>query len=370
VKGYGQSIYGHKYFEYARFFRKIALEIENNPESIMQYKSHPAIQELVMDQTSTCLERVQRLEALCYGDAGVMLACPGPSLSGLIIREIGDEEQKQYFFDFVQSTSARTLFALTEPDFGSEAGHIQSRIKPKTVDTFELSCKKCLFGNGAAASIGVVLVKASEGPLGMRAILLTPDHLNEVNKITRKKLNCFALIGAQLSYLECENLEIDSKNILGMHLNPLRSGMMAIITTFNQMRPGVAAIALGHAQAVWDYLYSHANNRKRLQQIEMDGLLSQLKSIRQYLHQTANQVDKSPRVQVYSSMAKQMATLIAEKISQTAIKYFGLSLFIDHPILAKWIRDVYAYEYMEGTTYVQLQNIFNHYKTSVAQGGY
>lgn len=358
----GRQIYGDTYYEYAHYFREIALDIEKNPNEIIKHYSHPAIQELILDEHSTCLERVRRLEALCYGDAGVMLACPGPSLSGLIIREIGSEAQKKLFFEHVQSQQARTLFAITEPKCGSAAQQIEATMRATQDDRYFLSGQKCLFGNGFFASIGVIFAKISHGPLGLRAILLTPQNLLNNPKVQLKLLKSFALKGAALSYLEVDELEIHPEQILGQHLSAIQTGMLAIITTFNRMRPGVAAIALGQAQAQFDYMLSHTKQVRTKRSHQFEGLNCKLMTTRNLLHKIAINVEKNPRDQSQSSMIKILATQLAEEITQVNLDYFGRSLFYEHPLLAKWVRDVYGFEFMEGTSNIHLQNIFNHYR--------
>jgi acyl-CoA dehydrogenase len=210
--------------------------------------------------------------------------------------------------------------------------------------------------------MGVVLARISDGPLGMRALLLTPENLLNQHNIKKRLLNTVALRGACLSCLEMNQLKINRDQILGQHLSSIQSGMMAVITTFNRMRPGVAAIALGHAQAQFDYTVSHAKQMSRTQQINCDALLCKLKMSRQNLHKTALQVEKNPLEQSQSSAIKLLTTQLAEEVSTMSLNYFGKSLFLEHPILVKWIKDVHGFEFMEGTTNIHLLNIFKNYQ--------
>src|SRR3989338_3517940 len=86
--------YGKKFIGDINFFRSIALVIDQNPSAINQYLKNNSISALAFDRESSCLDRTKFLEALSYGDSGVVLSCPGPSLAGLILRELGSEEQK------------------------------------------------------------------------------------------------------------------------------------------------------------------------------------------------------------------------------------------------------------------------------------
>ncbi|NNM59140.1 MAG: hypothetical protein HKM04_04935 [Legionellales bacterium] len=94
------------------FFRNIAMEIDSSAESIQNHLQHPGIHNLCFDRESTCLARTKLLEALSYGDASVLLACPGPSLSGLMLRELGSEEQKAYFFNYIETNKATSRIQM------------------------------------------------------------------------------------------------------------------------------------------------------------------------------------------------------------------------------------------------------------------
>lgn len=352
--------YGKDLVEAAEFYRSIAWIIDDNPDSIINYISHPIITLLTTDTHSTCLERVKILEALSYGDAGVMLASPGPSLSGILLRELGTAEQRELFFDYVRSLKARTFLAVTEPKKGSDANNMQSQliVNPEDADTFILNGEKWLVGNGACGTIGTIIVRSSSGPLGITAILLTANDLKQKG-LYRTRLATAGMSGVQLSYLSFKNFKVHRENILGQHLKPLNRGMLGLIKTFNRMRPCVGALAIGLAQAVIDYIKSERKNLRIHEKFKLDQLIIKLEIGRQLLQKAAYAVDCKPlESTAVISLAKVNATHIAEEISAESFSFFGQGSFFDHPWLAKWYRDVFAFEYMEGTTDIQRKNIF------------
>ena len=121
--------YTHVFYDYAMSFRSIAMLIDQHPERIMNYVHLGAIQFLLSDRSSTTLFRTQYLEALSYGDPGVLLASPGPSLSGLAIRTLGTADQIDQFYDQLQSKTMRTFFGLTELEKGSDAANLQCTLQ-------------------------------------------------------------------------------------------------------------------------------------------------------------------------------------------------------------------------------------------------
>ncbi len=350
--------YGEKLSSDAIFFRSIALEIDNNPDSIENYFEHPAISPLAHDLAFTCLDRVKFVEALSYGDPGVLIACPGPALAGLMVQQLGNDSQKEDFFGFVSREKARTFLAVTEPNKGSDAGMMQTRLLPgKTKNSFLIEGEKWLVGHGATGLSGVLVARRAEGPLGICAVLLGPEDLKQVDQVHREKLKMIGLRGAQISRMRFDQLEISADKILGHHLSPMNRGMMALIKTFNEMRPGVAAFAVGQAQAMLDYavLYLDINTAGR---ILLNRLNLELHGVRDLLHHAAWEIIRNPMDGSKSSLAKLRSTHMIEKIANAILQVSDQSVFVDHPLIRKWSRDAFAYEYMEGTSIIQMKNIY------------
>lgn len=358
--GLATKHYPASLFNTLQYFREIALEVDKNPGSISRHLSFEGINNLCFDRDSDCLSRTKLLEALSYGDAGVLLACPGPSLSGLILRELGNELQKDFFFNYIEKNNATTFLAVTEPGKGSDAGQMRTQLKKVDEHHYEIHGEKWLVGHGADAEIGTLVARTSTGPLGITTILLTPDVLQNVgNTFYKEHLEVVGLRGARLSRFIFNGLTVHSSNILGHHLSPMHRGMMALMKTFNRMRPGVAAFALGHAQAIIDYVKINSTLIKE-QIVQVDLLDAEIMVTRLMLYQAALRTENNPDESAYASVAKAKATVIAEKVMKFAINLFGAK-YLEHPLLMKWQRDVYGYEYMEGTSHIQLKNVCQGY---------
>lgn len=355
--------YGNKLVDAIACFRSLALTIDQNPDAMQDYLHRSAINALAFDRDSSCLARTQYLEALSYGDSGVLLACPGPSLSGLLLRELGTAAQKNYFFDYIESRQAATFFAVTEPNFGSDPTKMQTIAVKSVQGSYVLSGKKWLVGHGADAPLGVVLARIAPGPLGMVAFLLTEAHLaQETSHVARNHLNMVGLRGARLSQMIFQKLNLTAEYLLGAHLRPVNRGLMALLKTFNRMRPGVAAFALGTAQAILDYLLEAGINLQGNQH-RFNELALSIALTRQLLYQAAAEIDNDPFESAHISLVKIKSSHLAEECAAFAFAVIGPA-WIEHPLLLKWQRDVYGYEYMEGTTLIQRKNIFSLYARS------
>lgn len=352
----------------AAFFRKIAFDIDREPEAIVKYQTHPEINHFVLTEKQTCLERVKSYEALGYGDAGVLLACPGASLAGLIIDEIGNETQRYLFHEYVKKEKACTFLAVTEPEYGSHLGSLNTRLILNKTDKnyFILTGEKWLVGHGGTGMIGVVIVRTHDGPLGVRAVLITQDELMK-DTIQRFVLPMTGLRGARLGRLIFKEHRIESHALLGSHLNAVEGGMVALIKTFNRMRPCVGALAIGTAQAVIDYLYLNISTRSISLRRTLKLLNQKIAISRELLYQAAERVEHNPYESGYSSLAKVKATNLAEEVVKMTVNRMGKGCLIEHPFLEKWYRDIWGFEYMEGTQNIHRINTFNSYHSNHLQ---
>lgn len=322
--------YPESLMESINYFRNISFEIDKDPSLIKNHLNFFSIKACAEDRQSSCFERTKRIEALSYGDPGVLLACPGPSLSGLMVRELGNSEQKEQFFSYISEKLSTTFLAVTEPSKGSDAGKMQTILKKQGVDDYQLFGEKYLVGHGANAPLGVVVARLSRGPLGIIAVLLTPDILSShYPSLHRKHLNTVGLRGARLSHLTFSGLKIKDHHVLGLHLSPTQRGMMAVIKTFNRMRPGVAAFAVGHAQAIIDYAktnFHFSHDQKN----SITALNTELMSVRMMLYDAAKAIDDDPMKGGYASSAKKKSTELIEKIFSTLFFLFLLKSLIIH----------------------------------------
>ncbi len=351
-------LYAADLVELAAWYRECSLEVVSDPDRILAFRQHPLVlKRIEAEFNATTYQRAQMFEALAYGDASFLLATPGPSLSGVLLQAIGDTRQRDYFYQYVVDHRSRTFFAVTEPHKGSDAAHLEACLSRAN----RLNGHKLLFGNGAVAPIGTVLVRTGDGPLDMAAVLLTPELLQSAT-VTRQTLDMFSMHGARLASLCFDNLQVPPESILGRHLKPMESGMMGLLKTFHRFRPSVSAMAIGHGQALVDYVRANfleggAVSRERLD--AFDGALARVRSLNL---EAATLVDRDPIQGALVSLAKTRATETVEQIARFLSRNVPAAALVEHAWLTKSLSDVYAFEYMEGMTPVHLVNTFNGYR--------
>ena len=353
----GQRLYSAKWLEVAAWYRHLSLDVIGRPDVVLRYANHPLVMRKIEAEFSadTC-QRAAMFEAMAYGDPSVLLSTPGPSLSGVLVRVLGDEQQQSYFHDYVVAQRCRTFFAVTEPGKGSDAANMATRLCASQ----RLRGEKLLFGNGAVAPIGTILVRTGDGALDMAAVLLSPELVNSP-AVTRHGLDMFAMPGAQLAYMRLDDLQIPSEMLLGRHLRPTERGMMGLLKTFHRFRPGVSAMAIGHGQALVDYVRCHFSGHGALDN-ELDHFDHRPSVARSLNAAAAAQVDADPLRGALASLAKSKATATLERIAHKLRRQLPASALLEHAWLSRSLADVWAYEYMEGTTPMQLNNVSAGYR--------
>ncbi|KAF4406771.1 MULTISPECIES: acyl-CoA dehydrogenase family protein [Streptomyces] len=367
--------------EWGHDFRRHALELDADPEAIRRYFDLPAVRHLATMGIpaeygndpepiagrryygESALERAVIMEELACADAGMLVASPGPLLAGVLVDLLADERQKEWFYGRMTAEPLWTFFALTEPDRGSDAGAMTTALTPAPDGAgggLLLSGAKRYVGNAARAQIGVVFARTRPGPLGVTAVFAESSAAG----FRAEALPMIGLRGAMISSISLDSVAVPEEHVLGRHLSPSRRGTWAFVQTFNRLRPGVAAIAVGIARAAHTYVFANRRNFSRSERDRLDELGRRINATRKLVHRAAAAVDLRTANGHLASAAKVRAAQLAEDATLEACSFFGPGARFDHPLLDKLARDARAMEFLEGTGHMQRLNLFQGYQSS------
>ncbi|WP_410606158.1 acyl-CoA dehydrogenase family protein [Amycolatopsis sp. lyj-109] len=302
----------------------------------------------------TAIERAVVLEELARGDAGLMLASPGASMSGVLVDVLADREQKEWFYGRLLERPTWTFFALTEPDRGSDATALETALSAPAEGKHRLDGRKKYVGNAARAALGVVFARTGPGPLGVTAVLVdTADP-----GFHAEPLESLGLRAARICELTLDGVTVPAERVLGRDRSPARRGMWACVQTFNRLRPGVAAIAVGIAAAAHDYVVTAGGPLGRDGRDRLEELGHRIDGVRHLVHLSAIEVDADGSRGHLASAAKAEACRLAEEATLEACGFFGPRARWDHPALDKLVRDARGVEFMEGAGNIQKLTVF------------
>jgi len=357
--------------EWAGEFRAHGTPLDSDPDAIGTMLSLGGVQYLATAGVPECfggrdlrvdghrfdgmpvLERVLVIEELACGDAGLMLGSPGPSMSGVLVEQLADEDQKARFYGQLVAEPTWTFFALTEREHGSDATAIESAVSDRGKGSLELTGSKCYVGNAARARIGTVFARTGGGPLGIGSFLVDPTSPG----FRAEPLETEGLRGAQICEIVMEGVPLTDGDVLGRHLPRTRRGMWASIQVFNRLRPGVAAIAVGIARAAHEYVRAEWRRPPGSAADTIGALGDAIAATRSVVRQAALTVDHGGDGYL-ASAAKGRACALAEEVTLAVCDLLGPGARLEHPLLDKLVRDGRGVEFMEGTRNIQALQTF------------
>ena len=197
------------------------------------------------------------LEELSRADAGVgVTVAVHTSATTLPILVFGTDEQKARFVPPLARGEEIGAFALTEPGSGSDAGSLRTRAEPDG-DGWVLTGSKQWITNGSVAGTLVLFARTDEATAGARGVscfVLDAEHV----RVTREEEK-LGLNSSTTSDLALDGARVERDRLLYEEGRGFRVAM----ATLDGGRIGIAAQALGIAQAAFDVARAYALEREQ-----------------------------------------------------------------------------------------------------------
>ena len=306
------------------------------------------------------------VEELCWGDAGLYLASPGPGLGGAAVFAAGTKEQwGRFLARYNEGKPKWGAMAMTEPGCGSDTAAIQATAV-RDGDDWVLNGDKIFVTMGHRAldlSEGIIVVWASidksAGRAGMKSFVVeagTPGM--RVEKL-EKKLGIKASDTATVIF---ENCRIPFNNILGKaEVKSKTEGFKGAMATFDVTRPMVAAQALGVTRAALDMLRDEIDKRgikiryelPRSKQTALEHDFIEMEANWRAAHllmiRAMWQLGSGQSNALEASMSKAKAGRAATLITQRAVELMGPLGYSRKNLLEKFMRDAKINDIFEGT---------------------
>ncbi|CCB76966.1 MULTISPECIES: acyl-CoA dehydrogenase family protein [Streptomycetaceae] len=359
--------------EAARELREAGLEIDRDPTAIdrhlhlaavdimrrctvpVEYLAEPVRAGGHTFDMSSCLEHTITIEELSYGDAGFMLACPGPLMSGVAVSALGDDKQRHAYYQRLAGPDpVWTFFGLTEPEKGSAATELETALTPDG-DGFRLDGAKAYVGNAAYAQLGVVFCRRAPGPLGIEAVLVDTSSPG----FHAEPIPTVGMRGARISAITLRDVRVEREQILGYDtLKPTRRGLVGAIRTLQRFRPVLAGTAVGLARAVLDHVREQRPAPTGTARLRYEEVRDRLAAVRRRNYEVAAAIDAGSVRADRIAAVKTRAAELAEEATVVAAELLGPGALAADPYLNKLHRDARAFEFMEGTGHIQRLAVF------------
>jgi butyryl-CoA dehydrogenase len=289
------------------------------------------------------------LEELSWGSASIgVLTAVHLSVAAAPILAWGTPEQKERFLRPLASGERIGAFGLTEPDAGSDAASLRSRYQ-RTGDGFVVQGRKMFISN--AVPRGVVLVFATSDPgRGRHGISAFLVPVETVGFSVAQRLDKLGLRGSETSELVLEGVRLGPEALLG----PEGGGLKVALSALAGGRVGIAACALGVAQAAFDELC--ANVRRvdaEWKRTLLARAFAELSSARALVDRAAARRDAGAPFARDASVAKLVASRAAVSIASWGIDVAGPDGARSGAAPERLLRDARVFPIVEGTTEIQ-----------------
>lgn len=270
----------------------------------------------------------------------------------------GTDAQREKYVSKLTTGEWIGCFGITEPSAGSDAAGTTATAELKN-GKWILNGTKNFITNGGVADVSVVTAMTDKG-IGHKGLSFfiiekgTPGF--SVGK-TEDKLGICASSTTELVFVDCE---IPEENLLGKR----GEGFKIAMHTLDGGRVGIAAQALGIAQAALDFAVGYAKERKQFGKSISDfqaiqwmiaDMATEIEASRLLVYQAAAymQTGDRQRYSKYSAMAKLFASETSHRVTHKAIQILGGYGYVkDYPV-ERFYRDARITEIYEGTSEIQ-----------------
>ena len=296
------------------------------------------------------------LEELSRADAGVgVTVAVHTSAATLPILTFGSDEQRSRFVPPLARGEVLGAFALTEPEAGSDAGSLRTAAAANG-DGWTISGSKQWITNGSYAGTFLVFARTDQetpGSRGVSAFVLDAEHV----RVTREEEK-LGLNSSSTTDIAIEGVTVGSDRLL----HEEGKGFAVAMATLDGGRIGIAAQALGIAQAAYEAAKGYALERR-----QFGRRIADFQAIQWKLADMATEIDAA-RLLVYraawrkqqglahteeGAKAKLFASEMARRQTAEAIQILGGYGYTKEFPVERYYRDAKITEIYEGTSEIQ-----------------
>jgi alkylation response protein AidB-like acyl-CoA dehydrogenase len=315
------------------------------------------------------------LEELSRADAGVgVTVAVHTSATTLPLLTFGTDEQRSRFVPPLARGDYLGAFALTESGSGSDAGALRMRAEPEG-DGWRITGTKQWITNARYAGTLLVFARTdqeTDGPRGVSAFVLDADHVRVTRDEEKLGLNSSVTndIAIDGAFAGRDRL-----------LHEENRGFRVAMQTLDGGRIGIAAQALGIAQAAYDVAREYAKERQTFGkpiaqhqaiQLKLADMSTEIEAARLLVYRAAWLKDRGETVTEAGAKAKLFASEVARRQTGEAIQILGGYGYTKEFPVERYYRDAKITEIYEGTNEIQrlviARSILGLHERSLARG--
>ena len=281
------------------------------------------------------------------------------SLAGYLLNHFGNEEQKQTWLVPLIQGKILGGFGLTEPEAGSDAAAITTTAILDR-DSWIINGTKAFISNAGTDISALVLLAVVTGQRGDGrkefSNIIVPKGTPGYNLgPCYRKFGLHAMDTRELSFVDCR---VPAGNILGER----GAGYRQMLSTLDEARIALAAIATGLAQGCLNASLNYAKERVQFGrpifgfqaiQFKLVDMAVGVEASRLLTYKAAALEDEGKTFAQESAMAKLFASENATKAAEEAVQIHGGYGYISDFAVSRFYTAAKLFTIVEGTSEVQ-----------------
>jgi alkylation response protein AidB-like acyl-CoA dehydrogenase len=297
-------------------------------------------------------------EAVAYGHLAVATALSVHCLATSCLAEFGTESLKERYLPDMATGRPVGMFALSEPGAGSNPAEMTTTAT-RDGDEYVISGEKQWITNGERGEVCIVFAKTDPDDPGSVTQFLVPKSAGiEVGKKERK----LGLRASDTTALTFDDVRVPVEN----RLTEEGRGLSSAFHVLTGGRIGIAAQAVGLAEAALDEAVDYANEREQfggpiadLQAIrhKLADMATQVHASRLLVREAARRADADADPRTAASMAKYFASEAAVDVCNEAVQVHGGYGYTTDYLVEQFYRDAKILTIYEGTSEIQKEII-------------
>jgi alkylation response protein AidB-like acyl-CoA dehydrogenase len=297
----------------------------------------------------------QVVEELARGWLAVGLGVSVHTLSCYPLATVGTDEQQRAWLPDLVGGELLGAYCLSEPQSGSDAAALSTRAVRDGTD-YRVSGTKAWISHAGQADFYSMFVRTSDdGPRGISCLLAPADTPGLTVAPAERKMGLKSSTTAQIVL---DNARIPVARRLGAE----GDGFGIALGALDGGRLGIAACAVGLAQAALDLAVGHAKERRQFGQtiIDFQGLqfmladmATQVAAGRALYVAAARRRDAGLPSTAQAAMAKLFCTDMAMKVTTDAVQVLGGYGYVSDFPAERYMREAKVLQIVEGTNQVQ-----------------
>lgn len=304
---------------------------------------------------------LQVLEELAARWASVAVAVSVHSLSCHPLMSFGTDEQRQRWLPEMLDGTTIGAYSLSEPQAGSDAAALTC--KATAVDGgYRVNGAKAWITHGGIADFYNLFARTGEGSQGISCFLVPKDTDGLTFGKPEEKMGLHAVPTTAAHY---DNAFLDADRRIGTE----GQGLQIAFSALDSGRLGIAAVAVGLAQAALDEAVAYSRERATFGRkiIDHQGLAfvladmaAAVDSARATYIDAARRRDAGLPYSRHASVAKLTATDAAMKVTTDAVQVFGGAGYTRDYRVERYMREAKITQIFEGTNQIQRLVISRH----------